>query len=142
MPADALPPSWTEYGALGLVALTLLSAVLWMLRHVITVTIPKLQEQHQTVLMQALSTFSQEQKEARAMFRAEIEAERSISERQHRENQEAAQDRQEAILAALKDTRHAVQNIDQRVTTHTALVDQALGLSSLKVMPKPVGAQQ
>ena len=142
MPADALPPSWTEYGALGLVALTLLSAVLWMLRHVITVTIPKLQEQHQTVLMQALSTFSQEQKEARAMFRAEIEAERSISERQHRENQEAAQDRQEAILAALKDTRHAVQNIDQRVTTHTALVDQALGLSSLKVMPKPVGVQQ
>lgn len=81
-----------ENWGMASVAGTLVVSVIWFVRHIVTVSLPKMQDHHSDLMKTALAIFSQEQKDARTMHREEIAAERTSCERRHSELIQACRD--------------------------------------------------
>lgn len=141
-----IPMNWAEYGIVALIAGTMLVSLLWFMRHVVTVTIPKSQETHATTIDKMVITHAEavkgmatayvnDQKEARAMFLTLLTQERETCERRHKESKEEKQqmhteNKQLHLLSleGIKETRHTVNNIGQLVSAHHAVVDVLIGI--------------
>jgi uncharacterized membrane protein YraQ (UPF0718 family) len=126
---------WSNYGGLGLVAGLLLMSLLWFMRHVVTVMIPKIIDTHAATVDKMVTTnaqtskeiaanFTNEQKEARAMFLSLLNEERMATERRHVENREL----HEQTLEGIQGNRHAVRDLNQSVVAHHAAVDTLTGI--------------
>lgn len=88
----------------GFIAMT--GAVVWFLRHIVTVTIPDLTKTHQTTISELTKTFHEE-----------MAAERNTAHAQHRD-----------ILEAFKEERHALRGIEGQIAIQSALIRAALKL--------------
>lgn len=130
-----------EYGVLGVAIIFLLGLMGWIIKHFISVVLPKIHEGHQQamassqkeqaeVVKKMVETFSTEQRELRQLFRDEVKTERDTSEKLHRENIDVATRRHESVMQALKDDRHAIRGVEHAVTMHhetvNAVVNQTL----------------
>ena len=97
----------------GIVAGVLLCALLWFIRHVITVTIPKV-----------TSDLLAELKEARKQYHDQLTEERQMCERRHEDNKAL----QAKMIEALDRVMQAVAGLAADVKIHHAVVDQVAGI--------------
>lgn len=116
-----------EFGIVGVVTVGLLGFLGFILRHVLTVTIPKMQDSHTSVVAKLIETNSLDQREARELFRTEAKLEREACERRHRENAVAWDDHRREIIEGLRETRHAVKTLEHQIGLAVALMTRDEG---------------
>lgn len=78
--------SWAEYGILGAIVGVLLTALVWFVRHVITVTIPGMDANHVATVTRITDGFTKEIRESREQYHAQLVEERQGCEKRHEEN--------------------------------------------------------
>lgn len=110
---EAVPGQWAQFGLVGTVCGTLVVAVLWFMRHLLTVTFPEMLKTFAAELANErgsrLVQHQDNREDHRQMILAVVELQRTLLERVERLSDET--------VDGDKETRHAVKTLTAGVTT-------------------------
>ena len=123
-----------EYGVLGVISLSLLSAVLLALNHIVKVVIPDIHAKYASSLVKLVESSAAQQEKDRALYREQAVLEREACERHHKESSVEISRMHgeniramEAIAVVLRDSRTQIDGLIHTVDVHRAVIDDALG---------------